>query len=162
MSHRPEPCIGRRLPELDEAPNALTAHLRQWLGAWPPARELHIVASLARVERGWDGQVHPALGVADAAGAAVLSVPPSAAEAVRRQASTGLASILEHLPAQVGGAGRSTYRAVFRWTTAPADLPELGVWVRADAAGVPAWLRPFGGDVSSRRTVTGPISAVSA
>ena len=139
--------MGSRLHKLDEAPTALTAHLRQWLGLWPPAHELHVVASAERVKPGWDGQMHPALGIADASGAAVLSVQPSAAGEVRRQASTGLDSILERLPAQVGAAGRSTYRAVFRWTTAPADLPELGVWVRADDAGVPAWLRPFGGEV---------------
>ena len=154
--------MGSRPHKLDEVPTALTAHLRQCLGLWPPARELHVVASPERVKPGWDGRMHPALGIADASGAAVLSVPPSAAGEVRRHASTGLDSIFERLPAQVGAAGRSTYRAVFRWTTAPADLPELGVWVRADAAGVPAWLRPFGGEGSLQRTGMGPISAVSA
>ncbi|WP_218122502.1 GNAT family N-acetyltransferase [Blastococcus aurantiacus] len=78
---------------------------------------------------------------------AVLSVPPAAADDVRRLASSGLDPLLEKVPELVGESDRSTYRAVFRWTTDPADLPEPGEWVLADTPGLPAWLRPFGGHV---------------
>jgi len=74
-------------------------------------------------------------------------VPPAAAAAVRRRASTGLPTLLEELPELVGEPGRGTYRAVFRWTTDPTDLPEPGEWVPADSLGLPDWLRPFGGHV---------------
>lgn len=125
----------------------LTEHLRRWLGTWPPPAALHVVGAEQRASAGWDGRVHPALGVADATGAAVLSVPPSAAAAVGRRAPAGLGCVLGELPALLGEPGRTTYQAVFRWTTNPADLPEPGEWFPADAPTVPAWLRPFGGQV---------------
>jgi GNAT superfamily N-acetyltransferase len=129
------------------APTVLTEHLRQWLGAWPPAEGLHVVGAAQRASAGWDGRVHPVLGVADDTGAAVLSVPPTFARAVGTRAPTGLTALLAELQALLGEPDRPAYRAVFRWTTSPADLPEPGVWVPADADGVPDWLRPFGGRV---------------
>ena len=134
-------------PQTAPIPTALTEHLRQWLGAWPATEDLHIVGAAQRVSPGWDGRVHPALGVADATGAAVLSVPRSAADSVRRQTAKGLAALLDELPELIGETDRTTFQAVFRWTTEPADLPEPGVWVSASADGVPDWLRVFGGEV---------------
>ncbi len=42
----------------------LQAHLRSWLGAWPPERPVHVVGSSTRIEPGWDGVVRPVNGVA--------------------------------------------------------------------------------------------------
>ncbi|NUS55406.1 MAG: GNAT family N-acetyltransferase [Streptomycetaceae bacterium] len=118
----------------------LSEHLRQWLGAWPPAGKLDVVGYAARAEPGWDGKVHPALGVGSPEGG-VLSVAPAHVAAVSAAAS------LSQVPALVGYPRRSWYNAVFRWSTAPAPLPDAGVWVPASDPGVPEWLRPFGGEV---------------
>lgn len=129
-------------------PAPLLAHLVSWLGEWPPPAPLHVVGTARRLERGWDGNVHPGLGVADPAQGAVLSVPPATVEAVRHQAGTGdPTAVLAQLPHLLGIPGRGTYTAAFRWTTAPSPLPDIGHWLDADQAGVPAWLRPFAGQV---------------
>lgn len=126
----------------------LTAHLATWLGEWPAPVPLHVVASTRRVWPGWDGRTHPSIGIADPESGAVLSVPPSAAARVGDLAAlTDRAGVLAQLPALLGLPRRRTYEAVFRWTTDPARLPEVGEWVPPDQDGVPAWLRPFGGQV---------------
>lgn len=126
----------------------LVRHLSRWLGHWPPRRPLEVVGSPARTTPGWDGAVYAALGVASPSGA-VLSVAPDRAQAV-------LAALGEHgdraalgpeLPALVGHPDRGWYEATFRWSDAPAPLPDLGRWLPADHPVVPAWLRPFGGEV---------------
>jgi hypothetical protein len=104
-------------------PAALTRHLRQWLGGWPPASVLQVVGAPQRTAPGWDGRLHPALGVPAPTTGAFPSVPPAEAEGVRRRAPSGLHPLLAKLPELVGEPDRSTYRAVFRWTTEPADLP---------------------------------------
>lgn len=128
-------------------PHALVAHLRHWLGAWPPASDLDVVAASQRTQPGWDGRVRSVLGVADASGATVLSVPPDVATAVGAAATDGPDALLARLPALLGTPGGRLYRAVFRWTTDPADTPDAGEWVPANAPDVPEWLHPFGGDV---------------
>ena len=128
-------------------PEPLVEHLRHWLSAWPPTSELDVVGSSQRTLPGWDGRVHPVLGVADASRATVLSVPPTIAQGVREVAIDGLEAVRAELPGLLGDPGRTMYRAVFRWTTDPADGPDAGHWVPADAPGVPEWLLPFGGDV---------------
>lgn len=127
----------------------LSAHLTCWLGACPPAAPLELIGTTRRSEPGWDSRIHPALDVADLATGAVLSVAPAAAERVRRwAASHDQDAWLTRLPVLAGTPGRGTYRAVFRWTTEPARLPELGHWVPAPGPGVvPVWLHPFGGEV---------------
>lgn len=129
-------------------PQLLSDHLALWLGAWPPAASWHVVGSRRRVEPGWDGRIHPGIGVADPGTGAVLSLPPATAERVLSRAERGdCQSVLPRLPELLGLPGRRTYRAVFRWTTAPAPLTEIGRWVSAADDRVPEWLRPFGGDV---------------
>lgn len=130
-----------------QAPDVLVEHLRDWLGAWPPRSELDVVGAHQRTASGWDGQVRPLLAVGDESGATVVSVPPAAAEQVREVAAAGRAALLDQLPALLGHPGGTVYRAVFRWSTQPADHGDVGHWVAADAPDVPAWLRPFGGDV---------------
>lgn len=141
----------------------LSAHLTCWLGAWPPAAPLEIIGTARRSEPGWDSRIHPALDVADPATGAVLSVAPAAAERVRRwAASHDQDAWLARPPVLAGTPGRGTYRAVFRWTTEPARLPELGHWVPARAPGVPAWLHPFGGEVLVATDADGPTWPVPA
>jgi GNAT superfamily N-acetyltransferase len=123
---------------------ALTAHLRTWLGAWPgPAPGLTVVGSAARTEPGWDGQVHAVVGVSDADGRGVLSVPPERVGAVRSALAAGSGGVA----AAAGLADGPFFTGAFRWSDAPADLPDAGEWVAADDPDVPAWLRPFGGKV---------------
>jgi GNAT superfamily N-acetyltransferase len=119
---------------------SLTHHLREWLGAWPPEEKLHVTGSERRTRPGWDGRVHPALGVGGPSGA-VLSVPP---EHVTRVAA---ARTLREVPEIVGYAERGWFEAVYRWTTSPAPLADAGEWVAASAPGVPDWLRPFEDEV---------------
>ncbi|MGN6611733.1 MAG: GNAT family N-acetyltransferase [Angustibacter sp.] len=138
-------------PTLDAAspavPDVLVEHLRHWLGAWPPTSELDVVAAPQRTQPGWDGRVYPVLGIADAAGATVLSVPPEVADAVRHAADDDPKTLWARLPGLLGQPSRQVFRAVFRWTTEPAEAPEAGRWVAADAPDVPEWLHPFGGEV---------------
>ena len=124
----------------------LRHHLTSWLGQWPAGHDLDVVGSTKRVRPGWDGRVYPAIGVA-APGGAVLSVPPARTAAVRMLAALPLGGLLAALPDAVGVPGRETYRAVFRWSVAPAALPDVGEWLPVDDPVVPDWLRPFGADV---------------
>ena len=135
------------LPAAADAPPLLAEHLRHWLGAWPPTAEVLVVPAAQRTLPGWDGRVHPVLGVADATGATVLSVPPASGDSVRAAAVAGVEPLRDRLPALLGRPNGTVYRAVFRWTDRPASLPDVGQWVPADAPDVPDWLRPFGGDV---------------
>ena len=49
--------------------------------------------------------------------------------------------------ADAAGVGGRLFTGVFRWSTAPADLPDAGTWIAADGPSVPEWLWPFGGEV---------------
>lgn len=139
-----EPTLDAATPA---APALLVAHLQHWLGAWPPTSALDVVAARQRTQPAWDGRIYPVLGVADATGATVLSLPPEVADAARRAAAEGTGPLLAQLPGLLGQPSRQVFRAVFRWTTEPAEGPEPGRWVAADAPGVPEWLHPFGGEV---------------
>ncbi|MBN9101756.1 MULTISPECIES: GNAT family N-acetyltransferase [unclassified Pseudonocardia] len=122
----------------------LTAHLQTWLGRWPGTGPgLTVVGSAKRVEPGWDGLVHPVLGVESTEGG-VLSVPPLAADAVAAVVAAGDDGPGVPAAAKIDG---GFFRGVFRWSTAPTPLPDAGVWVPAVDPSVPEWLRPFGHDV---------------
>lgn len=127
----------------------LRHHLTVWLGRWPANGPLDVVGSARRTEPGWDGRIHPVIGVQAPAGA-VLSVPPDRADDVRELAKRvegSLDDLLTELPAAVGHPDRTAYQAVFRWTVNPQPLPDAGTWVSADDPVVPGWLRVFGGQV---------------
>ncbi|WP_250562864.1 GNAT family N-acetyltransferase [Sphaerisporangium fuscum] len=126
----------------------LAEHLSHWLGAWPPASELDIVGEPGRTRPGWDGKLHPAIGVGAPEGA-VLSIPPAHVEPVARLygEERDLNVTGPRVPALLGHPERGWFTAVYRWTTRPALLPEPGVWVSAEHPEVPDWLRPFGGEV---------------
>jgi GNAT superfamily N-acetyltransferase len=122
----------------------LAAHLACWLGRWPGGGPgLTVVGSARRVEPGWDGTVYAIVGVSDADERGVLSVPEPAVDEVRAVLATG---DLARVPAAAGVGGRF-FTGVFRWSTAPADLPDAGTWIAADDPSVPEWLWPFGGEV---------------
>lgn len=121
-------------------------HLVRWLGRWPPGRALDVVGSDRRTQPGWDGAIHPVIGVGTPAGT-VLSVPPAYTAAVRALARLPMAEFLRRLPAVLDRPRWSAHRAVFRYTLAPAPGPDLGEWVDHDHPAVPDWLRPFGGEV---------------
>ena len=124
----------------------LFAHLSSWLGRWPGDRPgLTVVGSARRVEPAWDGNVYPVVGVSDADGAGVLSVPPAIVDAVRAALADN-GGDRARIPA-AAGVERRFFTGVFRWSTAPTDLPDAGTWVAADDPSVPEWLLPFGGEV---------------
>ena len=133
------------LPSEEEVLGRLDGHLRHWLGAWPPESMLTVVGSERRTEPGWDGTVRPFAGIATPQGT-ILSVPPDRAAAVREAGST-LEQLLDALPQALGQPGAVVGRGVYRYSLAPAAVELVGEWVPADAPDVPAWLRPFGGDV---------------
>ncbi len=128
---------------------ALTAHLRSWVGAWPPPASgpmLHVVAHPARALPGWDGDAYPAAGVLRADGRGVLGIDPDAAGLL---SSGDVDDVLAALPAALGGGG-TAMRGAFRWTTSPAsaaNLPDAGEWLAVADPRVPQWLWPFGGEV---------------
>lgn len=91
--------------------------------------------------------MHGVVGVSDGQGA-VLSVPPDRVDAVARVA-TNLDGLRK--AAGLGGAlgrpGARLFEGVFRWSDAPTNLEDAGVWVPVGDARVPPWLVPFGGEV---------------
>ena len=124
---------------------ALAAFLTEFLGAWPDTAGLTVIGSDERTKPSWNGDVREVVGVGGS-GRSVISVPPRYADAVREAVPTW-EDVAEHLPAAVGKPGHHAFFGKFRWSTAPADLPDAGVWVDHDDPRVPPWLRPFGGQV---------------
>ena len=132
--------------------------LTAWLGVWPAAGVFRVVPSARRVVPGWDGRPQPLVGVVagpDLAHAVVLSVPPQRFAAVgqlvnelaARRALADRSELRSRLPEALGLPHRRCTEAALRWTTAPALLPEVGLWRPADHPDLPAWLRPFGPNV---------------
>lgn len=137
--------VAEARPAADDVRLRLDRHLRSWLGAWPPTGGVTIVASAKRATAGWDGAVRPLAGISTPEGT-VLSVPPGRLQAARRS-GTGLEEILDRLPDALGQPGGQIGRGVFRFAVAVPDFGDVGEWVPADDPRVPAWLRPFGGEV---------------
>ena len=128
---------------METADDQLTAHLRVSLGAWPPPPGgLLVTTSPARTEPGWDGVVRGFQCVRTPSGA-VASVEPSLLDRARDLGPT-LADATPALESLLGG---RLVDVLFRWSTAPTPLESLGEWIPAEDPRVPAWLKPFGGDV---------------
>jgi GNAT superfamily N-acetyltransferase len=123
----------------------LDAHLRHWLGAWPPEAAVHVVGSELRERPGWDGAVRPLVGVVAPLGA-VVSVPPAWVDLLDPLAGD-LERLTAALPAAIGRPDDVVTVGVFRWTADPSPLPDAGEWVPTADPRVPDWLRPFNGDV---------------
>lgn len=172
----------QRLPVAER----LAAHLAAYLGRWPARGELagavDVVGSARRTQPEWDAVVRPVAGVLSPTAGGVISVPPAAADAVRRLLGEALAGVVrppigapdavaalrpllgdpqlgEAIGSALGAAPAGGEEApsctaqhpprvldasgVFRWSTAPTDLPPAGEWVPVDDPRVPPWLRPF-------------------
>ncbi|MET7421497.1 GNAT family N-acetyltransferase [Dactylosporangium sp. NPDC005555] len=144
----------------------LTRFLQVWLGAWPPppARGITVVGHPARDRPRWDGAEQLALGVTDADGRGVLSVPPAHRDAVAGLVD-GLAPgevadvLAARLPRLLGRPEQVCFTGVFRWSRTPAALPEVGEWEPSDGPGIPGWLRPFPGEVLVARDPDGAYLA---
>jgi RimJ/RimL family protein N-acetyltransferase len=120
----------------------LTSHLRSWLGHWPPPPGgIVLVGAEVRAQPGWDGKLHPVLGVSTSDGSAVVSVTPAMAAAAGPVRPT---ITLDELAQKLGG---RFFSGAFRWCEHPADLPDAGEWVPPDDRRVPDWLKPFNGGV---------------
>ena len=139
--------------ETGSHPDVVTSHLRRWLGAWPPAVPLQVVAHAERDVPGWDGRVRPLIGVGRADGI-VLSVTPRAAAAVEDLLAEvgGLAPLTgdDRLGALVGRPGHRPGRGVFRVArrVPPLEvLPDAGVWLARSDPRIPTWLQPFNGGI---------------
>lgn len=137
-------------PDGTVAPATLVRHLELWVGGWPPARPVRIVANPRRALPGWDGEVAPVVGVVTGTGDAVLGFAPDDAARVCIEVAdrppADLDALLTDVPRLIGREGVAG-RGVFRWSTDPTPLPDAGVWVPAVDPRVPPWLRPFGGEV---------------
>lgn len=105
----------------------------------------------SRVQPGWDGAIHPVVGVVCPEQGAVLSVPPGVVAAVAAVADDleGLRAASEdgRLGEALGDPGARLFEGVFRWSEAPAALEDAGEWVPVEDPRVPPWLLPFGGEV---------------
>lgn len=129
--------------------DALTSHLRSWVGQWPPPRQgVTVVGDPAREQPTWDGRVRPLHGVGDGT-ATVIAVPPSAVEEVRKVIGSDLTDPQLGLRlAPLLGMGSAVFgTGVMRWTHLPASLEPVGVPMGPDDQRMPPWLRPFNGPV---------------
>ncbi len=128
-------------------------HLTAWIGGWPPRSPVHVVPDVDHAAPGWDGTPRGVTGVVDPAGRCLVRVPPDVAARLPGRLED-LPALLAALPDAVGRPGVAG-AGVLRWAQdvpTAEQLPDAGVWLPAalaDAADprVPAWLRPFGGEV---------------
>ncbi|MFI6262350.1 GNAT family N-acetyltransferase [Micromonospora sp. NPDC051006] len=124
----------------------LHLHLASWLGQWPAGPGLHVVGSQRRARPAWDGRLRPAIAVGNPS-STVLSVPADRVVAVRALAGRPVERLIPALPAAVGLPDWPTHDGAFRWSLAPAPLPDVGEWIPPTSPGLPAWLRLFDRDV---------------
>lgn len=126
----------------------LRAHLRCWVGDWPPPSSgIHVVGDPARLEPTWDGSIRPLQGVGDGSGT-MIAVPPRTVDGVRGALAGGMDR--EGLGDELGeilGVGSSVFGAgVFRTADRVAsDLEDVGEWFEDFDERLPEWLRPFNG-----------------
>lgn len=133
----------------------LFLHLASWLGQWPAGPGLHVVRSHRRARPAWDGRLRPAVAVT-AAGCTILSVPPDRVDAVRAVLrGRGLDKALPSLPRAVGSPEFAVHAGRFRWSTAPAPLPDVGEWTSPAGPDLPPWLRLFDREVLVVRDADG-------
>lgn len=147
-----------------EIERRLTAFLQSRLGLWPPTQPLHVIGSPVRDEPGWDGSLRPMVGIESPNGT-VLSYSPtvfataSDIDLVALDDELGTADGYMTIPELFGRPDMHFGRAVFRFIDQPADLPEIGEWVSREDPRLPAWLRPFNGDVLIAWDDTGNYAA---
>lgn len=140
----------------------LAAHLRAWLGVWPPRGDVDVAVWSGRDLPGWDGGTVAGLGIESPLGTLLSLSPRLAAYA---------AIDPKHLAAALRDPGSATEvprllhrsdllltRAVFRWSESPATLPDAGAWTDTSNPRLPAWLRPFNGGVLVARDASGGVA----
>jgi GNAT superfamily N-acetyltransferase len=125
------------------------------LGALPSPHRVKLVPSARRTAAGWDGHVHPFVGVAAGepfGNAVLLSVARRRFQAVHtvvaalNDAGSSVGRTrLQQLPSVLGVPERRYGEAALRWSSDPRDSPDVGHWYAADEPFLPPWLRPFGG-----------------
>ena len=137
----------------------LFLHLVTWLGQWPAGPGLHVVGSQRRARPAWDGRLRPAIAVASPE-CTLLSVPPDRVAAVRALVRERPGKkLLTALPAAVGHPAWATHAGLFRWSLAPAPLPDVGEWLKPTEQGLPPWLRLFDREVLVVRDTHGSYLA---
>ena len=161
--HRHRPTVSRARPPKPSS-NLLEAHLRAMLGAWPPRQALDIRVWPGRDVPGWDRKTSPGLGVESPSGT-VLSISPSLTETgypldyERLREALRSAIAVDAVPAAFGRPDLIFGRSVLRWADHIPAFPEIGVWLRPDDARLPAWVRPFNGDVLAALDGEGHVMA---
>jgi RimJ/RimL family protein N-acetyltransferase len=139
--------FGKNVRDVAAAADLLAAHLRSYLGTWPPRQEVEVIAWPGREEPAWDGALVPAVVVASPEGT-VVSVVPSALDAT---SSAVVGATREDLRLRLGmavGVGeRVSPWVVLRWSGEPAPLEPVGLWVPSSSDGLPEWLKAFPGNV---------------
>lgn len=127
---------------------SLPAHLRSWIGGWPPTTGVEVIGAEARTRPGWDGRVVPLRGLHDGS-RTIIAVPPASVEDVTAviDGDPWAADLGLRLGALLERPGAVYGHAVFRWSTQPAPLPSLGTWVDSRDRRLPEWLHPFNGGV---------------
>lgn len=128
----------------------LTAHLREYLGNWPPAAPVEVAGHQGRLGPAWDGASVIGVVVVSPTGS-VVSVPPDRAAPAALLATApallteefrlALADVLQVAP------GKVSPWLPLRWTVEPAGLADAGEWVDSTRSGLPEWLRAFSGRV---------------
>ncbi|MGW5667972.1 GNAT family N-acetyltransferase [Micromonospora sp. NPDC003776] len=133
----------------------LFLHLATWLGQWPAGPGLHVVRSHRRALPAWDGRLRPARAVG-APGSTILSVSPDRVDRVRALVrGRTVEQLLPSLPKAVGAPDFTAHAGRFRWSTAPAPLPDVGEWIPSTSPGLPPWLRLFDCEVLVVRDADG-------
>lgn len=133
---------------------SLAAHLREWIGAWPPPGPgLTVVATTVRTEPGWDGQRRDLLGAVDPDGDGIVAVTPAihreSADLLHGQSAEVLhdPELRSRVGELAGGQGAVLGVGVLRWATEiSVDLEPIGTWLAQTDPRVPEWLEPFGGE----------------
>ena len=119
-----------------------SAAIESWLGGWPPALPVAVVADPTPGLPGWDGGPRGIAGCVDPSGRVLVRVPPSVAGLLQ---PADLPELLAALPAAVGRPGTAGVGAL-RWAQEVPELPDAGVWMPTSDPRVPPWLLPFGGE----------------
>jgi GNAT superfamily N-acetyltransferase len=136
----------------DEIERRLNRFLQSRLGTWPPTDTLTLNPCELRDQPGWDGDFRPFVGIETPHGTVIsysttvfptaITLDPVTVEDELMQSDAYIT-----IPRLFGRPDMHFGRGVFRSVEQPADLPEIGEWVSREDPRIPAWLKPFNGDV---------------
>ena len=148
----------------EQMSDRLTAHLRSWVGEWPPPTPgVTVVGDPARLRPTWDGMIRPLQGVGDGVGT-MIAVPPDVVDPVSELLAAGLErpGLGDELGDVLGVGPAAFGTGVFRTTErVTADIPDVGEWYEPQVDDLPEWLAPFNGPRLVARDRDGrPIAGV--